>query len=165
MTYEMQVFLFVAVVLTYLTLVGLVLRRELAEAREKSAKNQKAALLPSDLEYMSARRLERERMLENLAMVVRHHFERLRPEPANTGYQLTSQGYSVTQRVACSRARAARKAWLQEQVRHHFYKRFPTQQTGHGPLDGTELSELEEQVRFHFHKLRPTLETERESAS
>jgi hypothetical protein len=50
---------------------------------------------------------------------------------------------------------------LWEQVQHHFYKHFPTQQTGQRPLDSTEYRELEEQVRFHLHRLCPTLEAER----
>jgi hypothetical protein len=190
MTYETLIFLFVAVVLTYFALVGILLHRELsAEAIEKRAKNQKASLLPSDLEYMSARCLGRERMLRILPMAVRYHFERLRPELANTGYRIANLGDLRTKRspyrtirgtrnpslqvqvryhfyrlLPYYRTCAAQYEWLQEQVRYHFYKRFPAQQTGHGPLDGTEYSELEEQVRFHFCRLCPTLETERELA-
>ena len=88
MTYEMLIFLFVAVVLIYFALVGILLHRELAaEAREKRARDQKALL---DLEYRNARRLGRERMLKILPIAVRYHFERLRPEPANTGYRITN---------------------------------------------------------------------------
>ncbi len=189
MTYETLIFLFVAVVLTYFALVGILLHRELvAEAREKRAKKQKASLLPSDLEYMRARFLGRERMLRILPMAVRYHYERLRPEPANTGYRPTNLGdlrtkrspyrtihgtrnpslqeqvqYHFYKRLPYYRACAAQYERLQEQVRYHFYKRFPAQQTGHGPLDSTEHGELEKQVRFHFCRLLPTLETERES--
>ena len=186
MTYEMLIFLFVAVVLTYFALVGILLHRELAaEAREKRARDQKALL---DLEYRNARLLGRERMLKILPMAVRYHFERLRPDPANTGYRPTNLGdlrtkrsplrkirdtrnvwleeqvqYHFYKRLPYYRACAAQYEWLQEQVRFHFYKRFPAQQTGHGPVDSTEHGELEKQVRFHFCRLLPTLETERES--
>ena len=173
MTYEMLIFLFVAVVLTYFALVGILLHRELAaEAREKRARDQKALL---DLEYRNARQLGREQMLKILPMAVRYHYERLRPEPANTGYRPTKLGdlcikrsplrtirdtrnvwlkeqvqYHFYKRLPYYRACAAQYEWLQEQVRFHFYKRFPAQQTGHGPLDSTEHSELDKQVGFTF---------------
>jgi hypothetical protein len=173
MTYEMLLFLFIAVVLTYLTLVGILLHRELSEearekeAREKHAREQKTLRLPSDLEYFSARFLGRERMLKILPMAVRYHFERLRPQPADTESQLQNQGClsvkPLRHRIADGRWKAYRQAHLQEKVRYHFYKLFPPQQTEHKTLDSAAYGELEEQVRFHFYRLLPTLEMEHES--
>ena len=164
MTYEMQILLFVAVVATYLILVGVLLHRELSvEARENHTEYQKTPRPATGLD--TRRRLWRKGPPDgDLPGAVRYHFERLRPRPADTERRLENRGClpwePLDYRITCG-------TWyvrLEEEVRHLFYIRFPSQAIEHEATDGTAYSEMEEQVRFHFHKLRPTLETERESA-
>ena len=165
MTYEMQILLFVAVVVTYLTLVGVLLHRELSVEEEvKQNEYEKKHCLPIEPRRFRLRLTGSKQIHSNLPMAVRYHFERLRPRPANTDDRLANRGCLPWQpldyRITCG-------TWyvrLEEEVRHLFYIRFPSQAIEHEATDGTAYSEMEEQVRFHFHRLRPTLETERESA-
>ncbi len=105
MTYEMLIFLFVAVVLTYLTLVGVLLRRELAIARENIAKNQ----LPCRTTDGITNEWTQEQLWQ--------HLRRIYPSQQTDHGPLDSTEYSE----------------LEEQVRSHFYRLLPTLETEHEP--------------------------------
>ena len=106
MIYEMLIFLFVAVVLAYLTLVGVLLRRELAAiAREDLTKNQ----LPCRTTYD----ITNEWIVEQLWQ----HLRKIYPSQQADHGPLDSAEYSE----------------LEEQVRSHFYRLLPTLETEHEP--------------------------------